>query len=87
MRKVISKENFAPFDAMTADAMAKAFEEAWHTISTSGVEIDGAADRVREELALRIISTAQAGERNVDLLRDDAIAYAMNGLIIRPPPT
>jgi len=86
MRQTISDEKFAPFDTKTADAMGTAFEEAWQAISISGVEIDGAADRVREALALRIITTAQAGERSVELLRDDAIAYAMNGLVIRPPP-
>ena len=63
------------FDAETADAMREAFKAAWASLMASGpIEKDG-VEAFRETLAMRIIDNAQAGERDVTRLRDDALAY------------
>jgi len=78
MQKIISKDAFKPFDPEMVEAMKLAFDAAWQSITVSGVVyLDGVADRIREALALRIIAKAQAGERNIEALRDDAIAHVM----------
>jgi hypothetical protein len=72
MRTVLSEGAFAPFDPVIIDAMGKAFDVASHSVAASGVKLD---DKVREQLALRIIAKAQAGERDVMLLSEDAVAH------------
>jgi hypothetical protein len=65
-----------PFDAATCDAMGLAFEAAWHKllISGSALAIPECAEATREDLAMHIIDLTKSGERNVDELRDRAIA-------------
>jgi hypothetical protein len=77
LRTIISEAQFKPFEPQTVEAMNEAFKAAWHSIETSGIKLDGHVDLVRERIALRIIEKAQAGERNMIALRDDAIAFAM----------
>jgi hypothetical protein len=64
------------FDPEVADLMRDAFKAAWQALQQSG-SVDAMpyrADATRERLALRIIEATQAGERDVDRLRDDALA-------------
>jgi uncharacterized protein Yka (UPF0111/DUF47 family) len=62
------------FDPQIAETMREAFEAACRSLEESG-SINGTVESVRETLALRIIDTAQAGERDVDRLRDDALKH------------
>ena len=77
MRTVVSDEAFAPFDPKSVEAMGQAFQAAWNLVVTSGVNHEGDADKVREQIALHIIKMAQAGERNATRLRDGAVAWVM----------
>jgi hypothetical protein len=69
-----------PFDPEAAEAMGLAFNTAWQSLLVSGSELasSGYAERTREEIALRIIETAQHGERDATRLRDDAVEYVLN---------
>lgn len=74
------------FDPELANAMGEAFEGAWKSLKDYG-SIDAKPSRAawaRETLALRIIETAQAGERDVNRLRDDAIAHLAHSKMQRP---
>ena len=57
--------------------MSDAFSSAWESVKSSGDPqmVDGKAEWARETLALRIIDKAQAGERDVIRLRDDALEH------------
>jgi hypothetical protein len=55
--------------------MRDAFNAAWDSLTGCADYKDGTADWAREVLAMRIIETAQAGERDVSRLRDDALAH------------
>jgi hypothetical protein len=73
-------EKHAPTGAFDADevrVLTGAFDQAWKTIETSGAlfTTNGHAEATRDLLALRIIATAQLGERDVGRLRDDALEY------------
>jgi hypothetical protein len=81
MRTVLSEGAFAPFDPETIDAMSEAFKVASRSVVTSGVRLD---DKVREELALRIIAKAQAGERDVVLLSEHAVAHVRRANLSQP---
>ena len=61
---------FAVFDPEAAEAMALAFNTAWQSLLVSGSELASSeyAEGTREELALRIIKTAQHGERDATRL-------------------
>jgi len=67
----------AAFDAETVRVLTAAFDEAWHTVATSGIGFPSErhVKAVREILALRIIETAQLGEREQRRLTDDALLY------------
>lgn len=79
MRSVLPPKQFEPFDAQTADTMAAAFSSAWSDLTQAGQApaTGPAAERMREVLALRIIDRAGQGERDLDRLRDDAIAFVL----------
>jgi hypothetical protein len=65
------------FDPELAELMQKAFEAAWQSLLQSH-DVNAQPSRAawaRETLALRIIDTAQEGERDPDILRDDALAH------------
>ena len=68
------------FDPATAQLMREAFESAWKSVQETG-SVDAALYRsewARETLALRIIEMTERGERNIDRLRSDALAYLSN---------
>jgi hypothetical protein len=60
--------------------MREAFNAAWDCVKSDGSPdlADGKAEWARETLALRIIDRAQAGERDVQRLRVDALAHLAN---------
>jgi hypothetical protein len=65
------------FDPPLAKLMRDAFLAAWESVKVSG-SVDAAPYRsewARQTLALRIIDMAQVRERDVDRLRDDALAH------------
>ena len=59
--------------------MGAAFDAAWQSLIVRSSELTSAGLRegTREQLALRIIETAQTGERDVNRLRDDAVDYVL----------
>jgi hypothetical protein len=61
-----------------ADAMGEVFRAAWGSLTSHADYREGTADWERETLLLRIIETAQAGKRDVNRLRDDALAHLAN---------
>ena len=65
------------FDPEVATVMREAFDSAWETVKLSGAPdmVDGKADWARETLGLRIIETAQKGERDPIRLQEDALAH------------
>ena len=69
---------FPSFGAKQAHAMGDAFNAALDSLTSHADCKDGAADWVREVLALRIIEMAQAGMTDVEQLRDDALAHLAN---------
>ena len=67
-----------PFDPETTALLATALDTAWDVVVKSGSPL-AAADRapfIREQLAKRIIETANAGERDKARLVDDALAIS-----------
>jgi hypothetical protein len=60
-----------------ATALGSAFEFAWQSLKSmaSPLAEPSRADQTKEELALRIIATAKAGERDVNRLKEDAVAF------------
>jgi hypothetical protein len=71
---------FQPFDPKTAEVMRLAFHTAWQALLVSGSDLAASfhAEATREALVLRIIDLAQAGERDVVRLRDEAVAYVLH---------
>src|SRR5258708_2841965 len=67
----------AAFDVETVRVLTAAFDEAWHTVATSGIGFPSErhANAIREILALRMIEMAQLGERERGRLTDDALLY------------
>jgi hypothetical protein len=67
------------FDAALCDAMGLAFESAWQRLLTSGTHLASStyAEPTREALVLHIIDLAKRGERDVNRLRDDAVAFVL----------
>ena len=62
------------FDPETIRTLTAAFEDAWRTLEGNG-SIGPDADTKRDQLARRIIASAQAGERDMAKIRDDAVAF------------
>jgi hypothetical protein len=71
-----------PFDPATCDAMGLAFETAWQKLLVSGAHLASSAyaEATREALAMHIIDLAKQGERDVNRLRDDAVAFVWEAL-------
>jgi len=71
-----------PFDPAVCDAMGLAFDSAWQKLLVSGTHLASSvyAAATREALAMHIIDLAQTGERDVNRLRDDAVAFVLDGL-------
>jgi hypothetical protein len=67
----------AAFDPETTHILATAFDKAWDKFKSSGNALadDTCAPSTRALLAKRIIETAQRGERNIDLLVENGMAY------------
>ena len=71
-----------PFDPATCDAMGLAFNTACQKVLVSGSHLASSryADAIREALAMHIIELAKRGERDVNRLRDDAVAFVLDAL-------
>jgi hypothetical protein len=65
------------FDPETTSILAAAFEAAWDTVSKSGSTLAAPerASATRELLAIRIMASARAGERDPKRLTNDALAH------------
>jgi hypothetical protein len=70
------------FDPATCDAMGLAFNAAWQKLLLSGTHLASSvyADATREALAMHIIDLAKRGERDVNRLQDDAVAFVLDAL-------
>jgi hypothetical protein len=71
-----------PFDPATCEAMGLAFNTAWQKLLLSGTHLASSvyADATREALAIHIIDLAKRGVRDVNRLRDDAVAFVLDAL-------
>lgn len=65
------------FEPEMIDFLVSVFEAAWGKVEQSGSKLASPAYRraAQEILAKRIIETAQRGERDPELLADDAVKY------------
>jgi hypothetical protein len=65
------------FDPETTSLLASALEAAWETVRKSGSPLaaDERAASTREILAKRIIESANAGERDLTTLANDALSH------------
>jgi hypothetical protein len=70
------------FDRATCQSLSLAFDTAWQKLLLSGTALasSGYADATREALAMHIIDLASAGERDVNRLRDGAVAFVTDAL-------
>jgi hypothetical protein len=78
MLRVLVKHTLAgAFDSDEVKILSHAFDQAWQAVEKSGIcfSSDTYKNAAREVLALRIIETAQLGERDPNRLRDDALLY------------
>jgi hypothetical protein len=68
--------------------MGLAFNSAWQELLMSSPSLASSAyaDATREALAMRIIDIAQRGERDVNRLRDDAVAFVLGALSLAQEP-
>lgn len=75
-----ARKDASAFDPSSVRILGDAFEEAWHSLQTSGTtfHIDGNAEQTREILARAIIEMAKLGERDQRRLRDGALAHLAN---------
>jgi hypothetical protein len=73
------------FEPDTLQIMGVALDTAWYQLMVSGSVLAASwrAEHTREMLASQIVVSALAGERDVDHLRDDALAY-VECLIVEP---
>jgi len=69
-----------PFDPAVCAALGLAFDTAWQKLLVSGTPIASSpyANATREALAIRIVDLAKTGERDVNRLRDDAVAFVLD---------
>ena len=60
--------------------MGLAFDTAWQKLLVSGTPIASSpyASETREALAIHIVDLAKTGERDVNRLRDDAVAFVLD---------
>jgi hypothetical protein len=69
-----------PFDPAVCATMGLAFDTAWQKLLVSGTPIASSpyASATREALAIHIVDLAKTGERDVNRLRDDAVAFILD---------
>jgi hypothetical protein len=74
------------FDPNTRQIMGVALDCAWYELLVSGSALTASfrADHTREALALYIAAKARLGERDVNCLRDYAVAHAKENLDVEP---
>ena len=62
--------------------MGLAFDTAWQRLLVSGTDLAASwyADTTREALAMHIIDLAKQGQRDVNRLRDEAVAFVLEAL-------
>jgi hypothetical protein len=67
----------AAFDPETTQTLTTAFDKAWDKFKSSGSALaeDGCAPSTRALLAKQMIEMAQRGERNIDRLVENGVAY------------
>jgi hypothetical protein len=67
----------AAFDPETTHVLTTAFDKAWEKFKSSGSLLagDACAPATRALLAKQIIEIAQKGERNIDRLVENGVAY------------
>ena len=65
----------AAFDPETTHVLTTAFDKAWEKFKSSGSLLAGDAPATRALLAKQIIEIAQKGERNIDRLVENGVAY------------
>jgi hypothetical protein len=67
----------AAFDPETTHILTTAFDKAWHKFKSSGSALadEACAPSTRALLAKQIIETAREGERNIDRLVENGVAY------------
>ena len=78
MLQVLVKHALAgAFDSDEVKVLTDAFDQAWKAVEDTGVCFASEVykNATRELLALRIIETAQLGERDPNRLRDDALLH------------
>jgi hypothetical protein len=64
------------FDPEATHAMGEAFDSAWRDLEASDIfSSQFPADWARDQIAMRIIKMARAGERDPDHLAEDALDY------------
>jgi hypothetical protein len=65
------------FDPEATRILTTAFDKAWDKFKSSGSALagDACAPSTRALLAKRLIETAQSGERNIDRLVENGVAY------------
>lgn len=63
------------FDPETVDILVGAFDDAWHSVTSSGVDLtsEKKIELVRTVLARRILELALAGDRDLQRLREAAL--------------
>ena len=68
--------NGVVFDPETAKLLSQAVENAWESLKAAGdpLAADARSTSTRTLLAKRVIELGQQGERNLEHLRDQAIA-------------
>ncbi len=68
--------------------MGLAFDSAWEELLMSSPSLASSAyaDATREALAIHIIAIAQRGERDVNRLRDDAVAFVLDAQLLAQEP-
>jgi hypothetical protein len=67
----------AAFDPETTQTLTTAFDKAWEKFKSSGSALadDVCAPSTRALLAKQMIEMAQRGERNIDRLVENGVAY------------
>ena len=74
---IVSLLREAAFDYETTHILTTAFNKAWDKFKSSGSALadDACAPSTRALLAKQIIETARTGERNIDRLVENGVAY------------
>ena len=72
---IVSLLREAAFDPETTHILTTAFNKAWDKFKSSGSALADGAPSTRALLAKQIIETARKGERNIDRLVENGVAY------------